>query len=63
MFTIYRKAEVIPLYNVMSGVGYALLPMLVLGFCGIFFSLKGTIGILLTLSLAFWASLAAGNTL
>ena len=47
----------------MSTLGYALLPMLLLGFFGIFFSLKGTIGILISLSIAFWSSLAAGNTL
>lgn len=47
----------------MSTLGYALLPMLILGFLGIFFSLKGTVGIFISLSIAFWASLAAGNTL
>jgi hypothetical protein len=37
--------------------------MLLLGFFGIFFSLKGAVGILMSLSIAFWASLAAGNTM
>lgn len=59
----FIQSDIIPLYNVMSSLGYSLLPMLILGFFGIFFSLKGTIGILLSLSIAFWSSLSAGNTL
>ena len=51
----------IPLYNIMSTVGYSLLPMLILGFFGIFTSLKGTSGILLSLAVSGWASLAASN--
>lgn len=47
----------------MSTLGYALLPMLILGGLGIIFTLKGTLGILISLSIAFWSSLAAGNTL
>lgn len=45
----------------MSTVGYALIPMLLLGLCGIFTSLKGTGGILLSLAVSGWASLAASN--
>lgn len=45
----------------MSTVGYALLPMLIVGFFGIFVSLKGAIGILLSLAIAGWSSLAASN--
>jgi hypothetical protein len=51
----------IPLYNIMSTVGYALLPMLLLGFLGIFTSMKGTAGILLSLAVSGWSSLAASN--
>ena len=47
----------------MSSLGYALLPMLILGLFNIFLSLKGTFGILISLSIAAWASLAAGNTM
>jgi hypothetical protein len=45
----------------MSTVGYALLPMLLLGFLGIFISMKGTVGILLSLAVSGWSSLAASN--
>lgn len=45
----------------MSTVGYALMPMLILGACGIFTSLKGTSGILLSLAVSGWASLSASN--
>ena len=41
--------------------GYSLLPMLILGFLGIFLSLKGTPGILLSLAIALWSSFAASN--
>lgn len=55
------QVEMIPLYNIMSTVGYALLPMLVLGFFGIFTSMKGTAGIILSLAISGWSSLAASN--
>ena len=55
------QIEIIPLYSIMSTVGYALLPMLIVGFLGIFISLKGAIGILLSLGVAGWASFAASN--
>lgn len=58
-----HKSDVIPLYNVMSTLGYSLLPMLVLGLLGIIFEMKGTFGIFLSLMIAFWSSLSAGNTL
>ena len=45
----------------MSTLGYSLLPMLILGLFGIFFNLKGSIGILISLSIALWASLSAAN--
>jgi hypothetical protein len=47
----------------MSSLGYALLPMLILGVFNIFVSLKGTFGILISLSIAVWASMSAGNTM
>ena len=47
----------------MSSLGYALLPMLILGIFNVFVSLKGTFGILISLSISVWASLSAGNTM
>ena len=61
LFNFMSQVDIIPLYSIMSTVGYALLPMLLLGFCGIFVSLKGTIGILLSLGVSGWASLSASN--
>lgn len=45
----------------MSTVGYGLLPMLILGFFGVFISMKSTSGILLSLGIALWSSIAASN--
>ena len=45
----------------MSTMGYGLLPLLVIGILGIFFSLKGGIGVVIALASALWASVAAGN--
>ena len=45
----------------MSTMGYGLLPMLLLGFIGIFIQLKGMAGIVFGLALAAWSSFAAGN--
>ncbi len=45
----------------MSSIGYGLLPILCIGVLGIFFTLKGSIGVALALGAAFWASIAAGN--
>lgn len=45
----------------MSILGYGLLPMLMLGFFGVFFSLNGGIGTIFALLIASWASYAAGN--
>lgn len=47
----------------MSIVGYSLLPMLILGLFGIFFSLKSGLGIFLGLGLALWSSISASNFL
>jgi hypothetical protein len=61
LFNLMSQVDIIPLYNIMSTVGYALLPMLLLGFLGIFTSMKGTAGILLSLAVSGWSSLAASN--
>ena len=45
----------------MSTLGYGLLPMLLLGFVGIFVSLKSGLGISVALSAAAWSSYSAGN--
>ena len=63
LFNFMSQAEIIPLYTIMSTVGYSLLPMLILGLCGVFISLKGTTGILLSLAVSGWASLAASNVI
>ncbi len=47
----------------MSTLGYSLLPMLVLGLLGIVFEMRGSVGIFLSLFIAAWSSLSAGNTL
>ncbi len=51
----------ITLYNVMSFLGYSLLPMLILAAFGIVISLKGSFGVLSSLFLAAWSSYTAGN--
>jgi hypothetical protein len=45
----------------MSTLGYGLLPMLLLGFFGIFVSLNGNIGIIVGLVIAIWSSFSAGK--
>lgn len=45
----------------MSILGYGLLPMLVLGFLGVFFSLNKGIGTVIALLIALWSSYAASN--
>ncbi len=47
----------------MSTLGYGLLPMLALGFFGVFLSFKGGLGILFGLLMATWSSFSAGNIL
>lgn len=61
LFNFMSQVEIIPLYSMMSTLGYALLPMLILGFFGIFTSMKGTAGIILSLGISGWSSLAASN--
>lgn len=45
----------------MSILGYGLLPMLVLGFLGVFLTLNKGLGIVVGLLIASWASYAASN--
>lgn len=45
----------------MSTMGYAMIPMLLLGFFSIFTLMKGPIGITLSLAVSGWSSLAASN--
>lgn len=45
----------------MSILGYGLLPMLVLGLLGVFFSLDKGIGTVFALLIALWSSYAASN--
>ena len=56
------QGDIISLYSIMSTVGYALLPMIVVGLVGIVFSLQNEFGICLALGMAVWCALAAGNT-
>lgn len=55
------QTENIPFYNIMSILGYGLLPMLVLGLLGVFFSLNKGIGTVIALLIALWSSYAASN--
>jgi hypothetical protein len=45
----------------MSTLGYGLLPMLLLGFIGIFKSLNNGFGVIIGLLIAVWSSSSAGN--
>jgi len=55
------KTQMIPLYSIMSILGYGLLPMLGLGVIEIFVSLNGGIGIVIALLTAIWSSFSAGT--
>lgn len=55
------QIEIVPLYSIMSSMGYGLIPMLGLGALGVFVSLKGGLGICVALAMAAWSSFAAGN--
>lgn len=61
LFNFMSQLEIIPLYSIMSTVGYSLIPMLLLGFLRIFTSMKGPAGIILCLTISCWSSLAASN--
>ena len=58
---VFIQNEIIPLYSIMSTVGYGLLPMLGFGFIGIFLSVKSGVGIVVALAVSAWSSIAAGN--
>lgn len=49
----------VPVYDVMSILGYALLPMLVLGAINIFLNLKGALGLIIGIGCSLWSCLAA----
>lgn len=59
-FNLMSK-NIIPLYNIMSTLGYCLLPMLIVGFIGIVIKLQNTFGIILSLSLSLWCGYSATN--
>ena len=61
LFNFMSQFEIIPLYSIMSTLGYALIPMLLLCFFNIFTSLKGAAGIIFTLAISAWSSLSASN--
>lgn len=49
----------IPVYDVMSILGYGLLPMLVLGLVNIFIHLKGPLGLVLGVVCTAWSAYAS----
>lgn len=61
LFNFMSQVESIPLYSIMSTMGYAMIPMLILGFFSIFTAMKGPVGIILSLAVSGWSSLAASN--
>jgi hypothetical protein len=61
LFNFMSQIETISLYNIMSTMGYSMIPMLILGFMGIFITMKGPLGIILSLVVAGWSSYAASN--
>ena len=61
LLNFMSQHEQIPLFSIMSTLGYCLLPMLTLGLLAVFFSLTTPIGVVTALLTASWASLAAGN--
>ena len=63
IFDFIFQSDIIPLYSVMSSLGYSLLPMLALGLIGIVFDMRGSFGIFFSLLIAGWSSLSAGNVL
>jgi hypothetical protein len=49
----------VPVYDVMSILGYGLMPMLVLGAFNIFLKLKGPLGLVLGIGCTAWSSYAS----
>ena len=63
LFNFMAQKDSVPLFSIMSTLGYCMLPMLSLGLLGVFFNLKGPLGVIVALLTATWASFAAGNFL
>jgi hypothetical protein len=61
LFNLMSQVETISLYNIMSAMGYSMIPMLILGLVGIFISMKGPIGIGVSLGVSGWSSFAAST--
>jgi hypothetical protein len=61
LFNFMSQVEIISLYNIMSTMGYSMIPMLIVGLLGIFISMKGPIGIGLSLGVSGWSSFAAST--
>lgn len=57
--TVLSKRVTIPVYDVMSILGYGLLPMLALGLINIFIHLKGPLGLILGVLCTAWSSYAS----
>jgi hypothetical protein len=45
----------------MGTMGYSMIPMLLLGVMGIFVQMKGSLGLMLSLMVSLWSSVAASN--
>jgi len=60
-FNLLFKNQTISLYNIMSTLGYCLLPMLIVGAFGILFSLKNAFGIILSMGLSVWSAYCASS--
>jgi hypothetical protein len=54
---------VVPLYNVMSFLGYSLLPMLFLALVGIFVNLNGVTGVVCGCLLSGWSAFSGSGLL
>ncbi len=61
LYNFMSQTEIIPLYTVMSVIGYCLAPMLILSFLAILISLKNELGIILSLGLSVWSAYSATN--
>jgi hypothetical protein len=61
LFNFMSQVEMISLYNIMSTMGYSMIPMLILGVAGIFTLMKGPIGIVICFVLTGWSSYSASN--
>jgi uncharacterized protein YaaW (UPF0174 family) len=55
----FIQRVMVPVYNVMSILGYGLMPMLALGALNIFVSLKGPLGLIVGIACTAWSSYAS----